>query len=456
MAISRLIKYEGDNSTFIWKYPHEDFNCFTQIIVHQSQQAIFVRNGRVMDVLGPGRHKLNAKNIPILTHALNLVTGISVIHCEVYFVNMTVQMGLKWGTDTKVRFVEPTANIPVELGASGEMNLQVSDGYKLLVAIVGTMKGIAWEQTGNEFTKSIQNAFRALIGTAVKTSLPAVIRDQNIDIIEIDSHLNMLSAALRAAMEKGFVEYGLTIPQLYVTTVVLPEDDANFRQLKELHTVALKKQKAQADAEIESARAAGRARVVTAEREVVLEHQATDTEVAKRAAERKVIHAQADADAQRIRGYAEAEVMRAKGYTQKDVFQTEVQKAYAEGIGNMGGTSGSTVGDIIGLGIGMQAAGAVGEKLNGLFTGASAPADNGIKCAKCGNELPANAKFCLECGAKVETSDDSIICPSCGQKTPKGKFCISCGATLIRKCPQCGVEITNNGKFCLECGAKLF
>ena len=455
MAISRLIKYEGDNSTFIWKYPHEDFNCFTQIIVHQSQQAIFVCNGRVMDVLGPGRHKLNAKTIPILTHALNLVTGISVIHCEVYFVNMTVQMGLKWGTDTKVRFVEPTANIPVELGASGEMNLQVSDGYKLLVAIVGTMKGIAWEQTGNEFTKSIQNAFRALIGTAVKTSLPAVIRDQNIDIIEIDSHLNTLSAALRVAMEKGFVEYGLTIPQLYVTTVVLPEDDANFRQLKELHTVALKKQKAQADAEIESVRAAGRAKVVTAEREVVLEHQATDTEVAKRAAERKVIHAQADADAQRIRGYAEAEVMRAKGYTQKDVFQTEVQKAYAEGIGNMGGTGGNVVSDIVGLGIGMQAVGAVGEKMNGIFSGTNTDTNSDVKCAKCGSVLPANAKFCLECGAKVETSDDSIICPSCGEKTPRGKFCISCGATLIRKCPQCGVEITNNGKFCLECGAKL-
>ena len=64
MALSELIKYEGDNSTFIWKYPHEDFNNMTELVVHETQEAIFVANGQIADIFGPGRYKLDAQNIP--------------------------------------------------------------------------------------------------------------------------------------------------------------------------------------------------------------------------------------------------------------------------------------------------------------------------------------------------------------------------------------------------------
>ena len=56
MALSELIKYEGDNSTFIWKYPHEDFNNMTELVVHETQEAIFVANGQIADIFGPGRY----------------------------------------------------------------------------------------------------------------------------------------------------------------------------------------------------------------------------------------------------------------------------------------------------------------------------------------------------------------------------------------------------------------
>lgn len=196
MALSELIKYEGDNSTFIWKYPGEDFNCMTELVVHESQEAIFFANGKAADTFGPGRYKLDAKNIPILTSMINFVTGISEFHADVYFINKTVQMAVKWGTDSKVRFIEPTLGVPVELGASGEMNLAVSDGRKLLLTVVGTMNGIAWEASGNGFTKSLQLAFRPLISTAVKSHLSATIKQQNIDIVEVDEHLEALSGAL--------------------------------------------------------------------------------------------------------------------------------------------------------------------------------------------------------------------------------------------------------------------
>ena len=51
--IADVIKYEGDNTTFIWKHPNEDFNSLTQLIVHESQEAIFMMNGQALDLFGP-------------------------------------------------------------------------------------------------------------------------------------------------------------------------------------------------------------------------------------------------------------------------------------------------------------------------------------------------------------------------------------------------------------------
>lgn len=267
MALSELIKYEGDNSTFIWKYPHEDFNNMTELVVHESQEAIFFANGQAADTFGPGRYKLDAENIPILTKLINKVTGVSVFHCEVYFINKTVQMAVKWGTDSKVRFVEPTLGVPVELGASGEMNLAVSDGRKMLIKLVGTMKGISWGNEGAGFTKSLQASFRPLISTAVKSNLSAVIKQQNIDIVEVDEHLSELSECLRAKIVPGFEEYGLTVPQFFLMNIVLPESDSNFKRLRDLHTIGLQKRMAVAEAEVRTSQAQSKASYMTAEAE---------------------------------------------------------------------------------------------------------------------------------------------------------------------------------------------
>ena len=170
--IADIIKYEGDNSTFIWKHPCEDFNSLTQLIVHESQEAIFFMNGEALDLFGAGRHTLETQNIPVIGKMFSKNTGGNTpFHCEVYFINKTIQMAIKWGTDSKVRFLDPNWGIPLEIGACGEMNLAVSDSRKLLLKLVGTMRGIAWGENGPGFTKSIQNAFRPLISTAVKTHL---------------------------------------------------------------------------------------------------------------------------------------------------------------------------------------------------------------------------------------------------------------------------------------------
>ena len=462
LKVVDVIKYEGDNSTFIWKHPCEDFNTLTQLVVHESQEAILFMNGEALDLFGPGRHTLDTQNIPILGRFVNLLTGgVSPFHCEVYFINKTVQMAVKWGTDSKVRFLDPNLGIPLEIGACGEMNLAVSDSRKLLLKLVGTMGGIAWERQGATFTKSVQNSFRPLISAVVKTHLPAEIKGKNINLLEIDEHLETLSRGMHQAIMGGFEEYGLTIPQFYITNIALPEDDPNFRRMKELHTLSLQTRMIHADAMIQSARADADARILAAQRNVEMERQATETEIARRQAERDLIRAQADAQTAKITGFAEAEIMQAQGFTKKDVFQTEVQKAYAEGLGNMTVTGGGSVaGDILGLGVGIAAAGMVAPQMGEMFKGYAPTTSTRAtteRCVRCGADLPSNAKFCLECGEKVlpPVSQGMILCPNCGSTVAKGKFCPECGHKFIAVCSNCGKETVPGAKFCLECGQKL-
>ena len=81
MAIAEVIKYEGDNSTFVWKHPAEDFNTNSQLIVHESQEAIFFMNGQPLDLFGSGRYTLETQNLPILNKIINIpiTNGVDII-----------------------------------------------------------------------------------------------------------------------------------------------------------------------------------------------------------------------------------------------------------------------------------------------------------------------------------------------------------------------------------------
>ncbi len=463
---ANVIKYEGSNDIFVWKHPCEDFNSYTQLIVHESQEAIFMMNGQTLDLFGAGRYTLKTQNIPQIGKLLNkLATDETPFHCEVYYINKTVQMSVKWGTDTKVRFTEPTYGVPIEIGACGELNLMVSDSRKLLVKLVGTMQGVAWGAVGDGFTKSLESSFRPLISTAVKANLAKCIREKNIDIFNIDENLELLSKELRKSLVTGFEEYGLTIPNFFVTHVALPENDCNFKRMSELRTISLQKKMVEADMAVRTAIADSDAQVTVAERRNLLEKETTTTEIARREAERNLIKAQAEAQAAKMAGFVEAEVMHAKGFDGKDILQAEVQKAYAEGLGNMSGG-----GDVLGLGVGMAAAGTLGAQvvsalkgntfLNNVDGNNSAEQKMSFKTAKrcpvCHEDVPENSKFCLSCGNRMDLlSDDEIQCPACKQVTKKGKFCIHCGALLKATCENCGAELPNNAKYCLECGKKL-
>jgi len=226
--IAEVIKYEGDNSTFIWKHPCEDFNSLTQLIVHESQEAIFFMNGQALDLFGPGRYTLETQNIPLIGKALNRATGDKTpFHCEVYFINKTEQMSIKWGTDSKVQFLEPTYGFPISIGASGEMSLRAENSRKLLLKLVGTENFLGQQK--------LVGFFRAFLMTRVKTYIAQVMKTNAINIFEIDENLTSFSDSIKKLLIPDFADYGISLERFFVTTVVKPDGDRQYEKFKELH-----------------------------------------------------------------------------------------------------------------------------------------------------------------------------------------------------------------------------
>ena len=226
--IAAVIKYEGDNSTFVWKHPCEDFNTSTQLIVHESQEAVFFLNGQALDLFGPGRHTLETQNIPLLRHLINIPTdGETAFHCEVYFINKTEQMAIRWGTDSKVQYIEPTYKFPLSIGASGEMALSVSDSRKLLIKLVGTERVLDRQQ--------LTIYFRSILMTKVKAYIAQTMRSNSINIFEIDESLEAFSADIQQRLIPDFLDYGVQLNRFYVTTIVKPDGDPQYEKFKELH-----------------------------------------------------------------------------------------------------------------------------------------------------------------------------------------------------------------------------
>lgn len=489
-GLASIIKYEGDNETLVWKHPIEDFNFGSQLIVHESQEAIFFRDGQALDLFGAGRYTLQTQQLPLLEKIYKLPTDTEgTFHSEVYFVNLATQMGIKWGTDSKVRLFDPASGLHIEIGASGEFNIRVTDSRKLLLKVVGTTGGLGQEQLlgiGNG-----KGFFRSMVMTQVKSYLAQTIKENAINILEIDEHLMALSGALRERINAALDEYGLTMPEFYVSRIVTPDDAPNFRRMKEQYAeqYLLVRQEGIRKAEAEAAADRKAVEAQTAARMKIIGAQGE--------AEALKIQKQAEAEAYRMQAEAEAAEMRMKGYTYQQETSRQVgMEAMKNGLGG-GANAAGALGDLAGLGVSLGAMGSVigmtKDALNpmtqdaaqmGAAVGAAVavgwdcpvcghknittnfcPDCGGKKpevkigwdCAQCGTKN-IQSKFCPNCGTKKPEGSNGWICPECGTKDILSKFCPNCGARKPEEkrswtCPDCGTkDIMTN--FCPNCGRK--
>jgi membrane protease subunit (stomatin/prohibitin family) len=451
-GLASVLKYEGGNSTLVWKHPVEDFNIGSQLIVHETQEAIFFRDGQALDSFPAGRYTLETGSIPLINNLYNsMLEPSSMFHSEVYFVNLTTHMGIKWGTDSKVRFLDPITGIPFELGASGEFNLRVIDPRTLVMELVGTESGLDRKEllaSGSHDTVGMSGYFRTLIMTRVKTHLAQTIKEKSINILEIDLFLDELSAALRDKLNEGLKAYGLFMPEFFVTNLATPDSDKNFQRLKQQHAEQYLRvrdeqvRKAEAEAALErkavEARTDAQMRIIDAQ---------GGAEITKIQAEARMAAARSDAEAYRMQAEAEALEMQMKGYTYEQETRRQIGlEAVQGGIvkeGTGGGDSIGGLGNIAGLGIGLGAMGAVvGMTRDAIGPIAEPTQEIGRTFGGIVNPPGTPSPFwdCL-CGSKAIQSK---FCPDCGtpKPVPAAEWNCPCGQTGITK------------NFCGECGTK--
>ena len=390
--IADVIKYEGDNSTFIWKHPCEDFNSLTQLIVHESQEAIFFMNGQALDLFGAGRYTLETQNIPKIGKFLNRTTGDETpFHAEVYFINKTEQMSIKWGTDSKVQYIEPTYGFPLSIGASGEMSLRAEDSRKLLLKLVGTENFLGQQK--------LVSFFRSFLMTKVKMYIAQVMKANSINIFEIDENLMLFSNNIKDLLIPDFADYGISLEQFFVTTILKPDGEKQYEKFKELH---FRQYADIAEAKLK---------------------QQTDIIYAQTEAQKVVIDSQAQATKRAQEGYT---------YQQERGFDVAEKVAQNEAVGeftNMG----------VGFGTMAGVGGAVGGMVGGMMNDAMGAAMNPSVSASVPQPVQA---FCDNCGAKL--NQGSAFCEECGTPAMKSN----------KTCTSCGYEFERPGKFCPKCGNK--
>ena len=484
------IKHDLDNNTFVWKSPYEDFGTGSQLIVHESQEAIFFRDGQALDLFGPGRHTLETQNLPMMGKLYKLPTDdpASTFHAEVYFINMVTLTGLKWGTPTKIRLFEPMTGMNVSIGAGGEFHIRVVDSRKLLLKLVGTTgglgmtpdKAIAVGQNGAAKPGSgadiptAERFFRGLIITQTKSVLARAIKEESLSIFEIDQELDRLSEALRNRINEGLEEYGLMMPQFMITRIMTPEDD-QFDDAGKINPeweswMKAKSLFAKRYTDVEEQRVAQA--TAEAEREKLRVKAETEAQMriieAQGAAEALRIQRAAEAEAYRMQAEAEAAEMRMKGYTYQQETSRQIGvEAMKNGLTG-GGNAGSAIGDIAGLGITLGAMGGVigmaKEAMQPMVNGANeigqtvgGALSSAWDCPMCGTRQ-ITSKCCPECGAKrpEAPTDDAWVCPECGTQGIQSKFCPECGTKrpeqpALWDCPECGARGIQS-KFCPECG----
>ncbi len=420
MAITEVLKFDGHSSIFAWKHPNSELNSWTQLIVNESQEAIFVKNGQIADVFGPGRYKLSSDNLPILQKIVNLpFGGKSPFSAEVWFINKAFSLDIKWGTTTPIQIQDPKYNVFIPLRAFGQFGIQVNDSKRFLVKLVGTMKFFNAD--------TLNNYFKGLFVTRVKDYISSCLIKSKISMLEINAHLNEISDSIRAQVEETLEEYGISIVSFYVNDINVPENDPAVKQLK----AALAKR---------------------AEMDIIgYNYQQERTfDTLETAADNKGVAGSVMGGGIGLGmgfGLGEAMASQTRSMTKSmDVEETIICESCHSKISAKSKRCPECGAD-------------PNEKPNKL------------SCASCGSAISENTKFCPNCGAKIVVCPecgadmgDKDSCPKCGAKKcskcgsvvkKDTKFCPECGNTFEKLCPKCGAKVSSNMKFCSECGQIL-
>lgn len=358
---------DESQDTLLYRFPvyQQEIKNGAQLIVRESQAAVFVFEGQVADVFTPGRYTIDGGNTPILSKLGAWKYGFnSPMKSEVYFVNTKQFTDMKWGTSNPIMLRDSDFGV-VRLRAFGAYSMRVADPGGFIKEIAGTNAHFQTEDIDGQLKRAIVTEFSDALG------------EMKIPALDLAAQYKELGGAIRDKINEDFKGYGLEVTKFYVENISLPP-------------------------EVEAA-------------------------LDKRASMGAL------GDANRYMQFQAADALR-------------------DAAKNEGGGAGLGASLGAGFAIGGQMANAFGQGQQGGGGGGAAAA--GVTCPNCGKQNQPQAKFCADCGGKMETS--KVPCVRCGAQLREGaKFCSECGSSQEKaKCANCQAELAPGAKFCPECGTK--
>lgn len=203
---------DDSRDTMVWRFPRHgnEIKFGAKLTVREGQTAIFVNEGQVADVLGPGMYELDTQNLPVLSTLQAWPHGFeSPFKAEVYFCNTRRFTDLKWGTRNPLMMRDAEFG-PIRLRAFGTYTLRITDASRFLREIVGTDGLFSVDEISHQLRNLIASGFASVIASS---GIPA---------LDLAAHYPKLGDYLGESLSGMFAEYGLEVPHLTVENISLP------------------------------------------------------------------------------------------------------------------------------------------------------------------------------------------------------------------------------------------
>jgi membrane protease subunit (stomatin/prohibitin family) len=218
MAVLQVIEwFDESGEELVHRIPESgsaETTFGSQLVVRENQSAVFFRDGKAMDVLGPGRHTLSTQNIPVLAKLVTRVVGFgstSPFRVEVLFVNNKVFTNLRWGTSDPVAFKDSELGL-VRLRAFGNYTMKIKNPLLFINTIVGT-QGMYMSEQIHEYLKDVIIArLNDLLGETLDT------------IFNLPKIYDELGVAAKTRVQGDFDKYGLELIDFFVQSITPPEE----------------------------------------------------------------------------------------------------------------------------------------------------------------------------------------------------------------------------------------